>query len=68
MQAVLALAQHGKLAPTVIHDRTDFPTAAIAGRTVTELDGEPLSAREVRDVLEYVIEQLRKGARKEESA
>src|SRR3954468_17225887 len=34
MQAVLALAKHGKLAPTVIHDRTDFPTAAITGRTV----------------------------------
>ncbi|KQP08306.1 ParA family protein [Methylobacterium sp. Leaf93] len=65
MQAVLALAKHGKVAPTVIHDRTDFPTAAIAGRTVTEAETETTSAREVTEVLEYVIAQLRKGARKE---
>lgn len=64
MQAVLALAKHGKLAPTVIHDRTDFPTAAIGGRTVTETESETASAREVREVLGYVIEQLRKDARK----
>jgi chromosome partitioning protein len=62
MQAVLALAKHGKLAPTVIHDRTDFPTAAITGRTVTELEQEGPSAAEVRDVLTYVLTQLRKPA------
>jgi chromosome partitioning protein len=62
MQAVLALAKHGKLAPTVIHDRTDFPTAAITGRTVTELEQEGPSAAEVRDVLAYVLTQLRKPA------
>jgi len=62
MQAVLALAKHGRVAPTVIHDRTDFPTAAISGRTVTEVEPETASAREVKDVLEYVIAQLRKGS------
>jgi chromosome partitioning protein len=62
MQAVLALAKHGKLAPTVIHDRTDFPTAAITGRTVTEIEQEGPSASEVRDVLAYVLTQLRKSA------
>jgi chromosome partitioning protein len=62
MQAVMALAKHGKLAPTVIHDRTDFPTAAISGRTVTEVEQEGPSAKEVRDVLEYVLTQLRKSA------
>jgi chromosome partitioning protein len=62
MQAVLALAKHGKLAPTVIHDRTDFPTAAITGRTVTEVEQEGPSASEVRDVLAYVLTQLRKSA------
>src|SRR5215203_1480878 len=62
MQAVLALAKHGKLAPTVIHDRTDFPTAAITGRTVTEMEQEGPSAAEVRDVLAYVLTQLRKPA------
>jgi chromosome partitioning protein len=60
MQAVMALAKHGKLAPTVIHDRTDFPTAAITGKTVTELEQEGPSANEVREVLAYVLTQLRK--------
>jgi chromosome partitioning protein len=60
MQAVMALAKHGKLAPTVIHDRTDFPTAAITGKTVTEIEQEGTSANEVRDVLAYVMTQLRK--------
>ncbi|WP_336489696.1 ParA family protein [Methylobacterium nigriterrae] len=64
MQAVMALAKHGKLAPTVMHDRTDFPTAAISGRTVTEVEPETASSREVRDVLQYVMEQLRKDASK----
>ena len=60
MQAVMALAKHGKLAPTVIHDRTDFPTAAITGKTVTEVEQEGPSANEVREVLAYVLTQLSK--------
>jgi chromosome partitioning protein len=62
MQAVMALAKHGKLAPTVIHDRTDFPTAAITGKTVTEVEQEGPSANEVREVLAYVLTQLRKSS------
>ena len=62
MQAVLALAKHGKLAPTVVHDRTDFPTAAISGKTVTELEQQGPSAVEVRAVLGYVLTQVRKSA------
>ncbi len=64
MQAVMALAKHGKLAPTVIHDRTDFPTAAITGRAVTEFEPETAAAREVKEVLGYVLTQLRKDAGK----
>jgi chromosome partitioning protein len=62
MQAVMALAKHGKLAPTVIHDRTDFPTAAITGKTVTEIEQEGPSANEVREVLAYVLTQLSKSS------
>lgn len=61
LQAVMALAKHGKLAPAVIHDRTDFPTAAITGRAVTEIEPETIAAREVKDVLDYVLTQLRKS-------
>jgi chromosome partitioning protein len=60
MQAVMALAKHGKLAPTIIHDRTDFPTAAITGKTVTEMEQDGPSANEVREVLAYVLTQLSK--------
>lgn len=63
LSAVQALAQHGKLAPTIIHDRTDFPTAAVTGKTVTEAEGETASAKEVKDVLAYVITQVRKQVR-----
>lgn len=62
MQAVMALTKHGKLAPTVIHDRTDFPTAAITGKTVTEVEQEGPSANEVREVLAYVLTQLSKSS------
>jgi chromosome partitioning protein len=65
MQAVLALAKHGKLAPTIVHDRTDFPTAAITGKTVTELDQEGSSATEVREVLAYVLTQASKYGSKD---
>ena len=58
----MALAKHGKLAPTVIHDRTDFPTAAITGKTVTEVEQEGPSANEVREVLAYVLTQLSKSS------
>ncbi|MCJ2068517.1 hypothetical protein MKK75_06815 [Methylobacterium sp. J-030] len=64
MQAVMALAKHGKLAPTVVHDRTDFPTAAISGKAVTEFEPETAAAREVEEVLEYVMTQLCKDVGK----
>ena len=64
MQAVMALAKHGKLAPTVIHDRTDFPTAAISGKAVTEIEPETAAGREIKEVLQYVMTQLRKEASK----
>lgn len=66
MQAVMALAKHGKLAPTVVHDRQDFPTAAISGKAVTEIEPETAAAREVKEVLDYVLTQLRKEASKAE--
>jgi len=60
-EAVPALAQHGRVAPAVIHDRVEFPTAAIAGLGVTEREGP--GAEEVRQLLSYVMTQLRKGAK-----
>lgn len=58
--AVPALAQHGRVAPAVILDRVEFPTAAIAGLGVTEREGP--GAEEVRHLLQNVMTQLRKKA------
>ena len=61
-EAVPALAQHGRVAPVIIHDRVEFPTAAIEGRGVTERESP--GAEEMRQLLHYVMTQLRKGAKK----
>lgn len=62
--ALAALAQHGPVAPVLVHDRVDFPTAAISGQAVTELPTAAAAAREVRALLDYVRTQLRKSARR----
>ncbi len=61
-EAVPALAQHGRVAPVIVHDRVEFPTAAIEGRGVTERESP--GAEEMRQLPHYVMTQLRKGAKK----
>ena len=63
LEAVPELAQHGRVAPVLIHDRVDYPTAALTGRGVTEM-GESAAAYEITQLLSYVMPQLRKDARK----
>ena len=38
--AAVALSQHGTVAPVVLHQRTDFASAMIDGRTAGELDAD----------------------------
>lgn len=59
LEAVPVLAQHGKVAPSVIHDRVEYPTAAIAGQGVVEQNANGPAADEVRSLLSYVSKQLR---------
>lgn len=59
LETVPALAQHGKVSPVVIHDRVEFPTAAIDGRGVVEL-GEGAAATEINDLVTYLRKQLDK--------
>jgi chromosome partitioning protein len=63
LEAVPELAQHGRVAPVLIHDRVEYPTAALSGLGVTELPGSA-SGNEIAELLSYVMTQLRKGARK----
>jgi chromosome partitioning protein len=50
MDAVRALAQHGKVAPSILHNRVDFATSMIDGRTVGELNHKSRSAAEVTEL------------------
>ena len=43
--AVIALSQHGTVAPVFIQQRVDFATSMIDGRTVCEIDPEGRSAK-----------------------
>jgi chromosome partitioning protein len=61
LETIPALAQHGKVSPVVIHDRVEFPTAAINGRSVVELGDGP-AATEIHDLVTYLRKQLGKAA------
>ena len=59
-EAVGALAEHGKVAPVMIHHRVDFAASMTDGRTVAELAPESRSAQEIAALCIYVLKQLRK--------
>lgn len=62
VDAVRALAQHGKVAPVTIQQRIDFATSMIDGRTVGELNAQSRSAYEITELWSYVNKQLRRSA------
>lgn len=57
-EAVMALSQHGTLAPVILHQRTGFAASMIDGRTVGEIKGEPRSAKEIALLWEYLGNRL----------
>lgn len=57
-EAVIALSQHGTLAPSIIHHRTDFAASMIDGRTVMELPRAERSAAEVTELWHYIARRL----------
>jgi len=56
--AVIALSQHGTLAPSIIHHRTDFAASMIDGRTVMELPRKTRSAGEIERLWSYLRGRL----------
>ena len=60
-QAVIALSQHGTLAPAIIHQRTDFASSMIDGRTVMEQARKTRSAGEISALWEYLQKRLDRG-------
>lgn len=60
--AAVALSQHGAVAPTILHQRVDFASSMIDGRTVREVAPDGNSAREISELWTYVNAQMRKIA------
>jgi chromosome partitioning protein len=63
LQAVQALAQHGPVAPVILHQRIDFAGSMVDGRTVGEVNPSSRSAQEITDLWKYVYTQIRKYRR-----
>ena len=63
-QAAVALSQHGTVAPSTIHHSVAFPSSAISGQTVTELDKDGPPALEIIALWDYIEQRLNKLASK----
>jgi chromosome partitioning protein len=59
-EAAVALSQHGIVAPVTIHQRVDFASAMIDGRTVMELDPRARSSKEIVQLWDYMDAKLNK--------
>lgn len=59
-EAAIALSQHGTVAPGIVHNRTEFASSMIDGRTVMELAKGERSAEEIAELWRYVSKQLEK--------
>jgi len=57
-EAAIALSQHGTVAPITIHQRTDFASSMIDGRTVLELNEKSRSAQEIEQLWLYLRDRL----------
>jgi chromosome partitioning protein len=63
LEAVQALAQHGPVAPVIVHQRIDFAGSMVDGRTVGEISTSSRSAEEITQLWKYVETQIRKHRR-----
>jgi chromosome partitioning protein len=57
-ECVAALSEHGRVAPVILYQRTEWAASMIDGRTVLETAGLGKSAREVADLWAHIYEQL----------
>ena len=62
-EAAIALSQHGTLAPSIIHQRVDFASSMIDGRTVMELDSLSRSTTEIAKLWDYLKTRMERNMR-----
>ena len=58
--AAIALSRHGSVAPVTVHNRVNFATSMIDGRTVMETDEHCRSAEEIAALWDYLEGRLEK--------
>ena len=63
-EAAISLSQHGAVAKTVIHQRTDFASSMIDGRTVMEISTRSRSPGEVAALWTYIEARLKNPRRR----
>lgn len=57
-EAVIALSQHGAVAPSIIHQRIDFASSMIDGRTVREIGSNTKSPDEIAGLWTFLADRL----------
>ena len=57
-QAVAALSEHGRVAPVILYQRTEYAASMIDGRTVSETAASGRSAQEIAGLWESVYAQI----------
>lgn len=62
-EAVAVLSRSGTLVPSIVHQRVDFASSMIDGRTVLELPDSHRAAEEIATVWRYLADRLSSRAR-----
>lgn len=57
-EAVIALSHHGAVAPSIIHQRIDFASSMIDGRTVMEISSQTKSHEEIGELWAFLCNRL----------
>jgi len=57
-EAVAALSEHGRVAPVILYQRTDYAASMIDGRTVMETAPAGRSAQEIAELWKHVCAQM----------
>jgi chromosome partitioning protein len=62
-EAVAALSEHGRVAPTILYQRVDYAASMIDGRTVMETAAVGRSSQEITALWNHVISQISSDSR-----
>lgn len=62
-QAATALSQHGTVAPTTVHHSVAFPSSAIGGLVVGEVEPFGVPATEIKALWAYLVDRMSKRER-----